>query len=223
MEPDSGPPSGPSVTVLAALFLGVSTAVFVTLTLSAGFSYEPLDSRQSGQPASGPAELAELETEHRQLAAAARRRIPRDRYIVIDRGNNRLYVRDGEEVVLDAVVSTGSGTILREIGGQGRTWIFDTPPGRHEVRGLRTNPVWTKPDWAFLEEGLPLPTTIEQRFESGVLGEYALNLGGGYLIHGTLYERLLGRSVTHGCVRVGRDDLRGLVGATGLGTDVYIF
>ena len=28
------------------------------------------------------------------------------------------------------------------------------------------------------------------------------------MIHGTLYERLLGRAVSHGCIRVGRDDLR---------------
>ena len=43
------------------------------------------------------------------------------------------------------------------------------------------------------------------------------------MIHGTLYERLLGRSVSHGRVRLGRDDLRKLYAATRPGTPIYIF
>jgi len=61
---------------------------------------------------------------------------------------------------------------------------------------------------AFIEEGEPIPTDPRERFESGVLGEYGLYFGDGFLIHGTLYERLLGRNVTHGCIRLGRGDLR---------------
>ena len=235
MMDNPGRQSGFSILALIGLYVGVSSTVFGLLSVSSGYSYEPLSDPISDDAAgvattaarasnSGdPTELRELDATRRKLAVAADRRIPSGRYIVIDRGNNRLYLRQGEEVELDAVVSTGSGTILREIGGQGRTWVFDTPPGRHKVRGLRTGPVWTKPDWAFLEDGLPLPASIEERFERGVLGEYALDLGDSYLIHDTLYENLLGRSITHGCIRVGRDDLRVLVEATGLGTPVYIY
>jgi L,D-transpeptidase YbiS len=43
------------------------------------------------------------------------------------------------------------------------------------------------------------------------------------MIHGTLYERLLGRPITHGCIRVGRDDLRFIAAAVRPGTPVYIF
>jgi len=43
--------------------------------------------------------------------------------------------------------------------------------------------------------------------EAGVLGDYALGFGQGYFIHGTLYTRLLGRNVTHGCIRVADKDL----------------
>ncbi len=55
------------------------------------------------------------------------------------------------------------------------------------------------------------------------LGEWALDLGDGYMIHGTLYERLLGRNITHGCVRVGRDDLRVVAEAAVPGTQVFIY
>jgi L,D-transpeptidase YbiS len=43
------------------------------------------------------------------------------------------------------------------------------------------------------------------------------------MIHGTLYERLLGRSVSHGCIRVGREDLRNIYSAAALGTPIFIF
>jgi L,D-transpeptidase YbiS len=43
------------------------------------------------------------------------------------------------------------------------------------------------------------------------------------MIHGTLYERLLGRSVSHGCIRVGRDDLRKIYRAASVGTPIFIF
>lgn len=147
----------------------------------------------------------------------------RGAYVVIDRTNNRLWLRNAEGVVFEAPVSTGSNTVLVESGGEGRTWTFETPRGRFPILRERARPVWVKPDWAFLEEGRAVPTSFAERVEKGALGEWALDLGDGYMIHGTLYERLIGRPVTHGCVRVGRDDLRRLVAAVGPGTPVYIF
>jgi L,D-transpeptidase YbiS len=132
-------------------------------------------------------------------------------------------VRNREGVAHEAVVSTGSGAILQEAAGQQRRWTFDTPGGRLKVLGKRANPVWVKPDWAFLEEGQEPPAALNERVEKGTLGEWALDLGDGYMIHGTLYERLLGRSLTHGCIRVGRDDLRLVARAAQAGTPVFIF
>ena len=72
------------------------------------------------------------------------------------------------------------------------TWMFKTPKGVFQIRGKTTSPVWKKPDWAFVEEGLPVPSVNHNsRFEYGVLGDYALSLGDGYMIHGTLYQRFL--------------------------------
>jgi L,D-transpeptidase YbiS len=43
------------------------------------------------------------------------------------------------------------------------------------------------------------------------------------MIHGTLYERSLGLSVTHGCVRVGAEDLEAVYKAAAVGTKVYLY
>ena len=163
-----------------------------------------------------------LEAESKKLLASLERRTPRGSYVVVDRTNNLLYLRKPDEVALQAVCSAGSGSILKEPNGK-RTWVFDTPQGQFKVISILKNPIWRKPDWAFIEEGEPIPTDVNERFEPGMLGEFGLYFGDGFLIHGTLYERLLGRNVTHGCIRLGKKDLRELVQATRLGTQIYIF
>ncbi len=149
--------------------------------------------------------------------------LPNRPYLAVDRANNIMWLRQGDGTLLRRmVVSAGSGGVLKEPNGK-RTWVFDTPLGVFTIKGKQEDPVWVKPDWAFIEEGEPIPKDYSERFESGMLGEYAMSLGGGYLIHGTLYERLLGRNVTHGCIRVGRDDLRVVVKTVRVGDRVYIF
>jgi len=158
----------------------------------------------------------------RRLRARLARTEPRGPYIVIDRTHNRLSLRKGADTLLLAVCSAGSGATLTSPDGA-REWTFATPRGRFQVLSRLRNPVWKKPDWAFIEQGEPVPTDAGARFEYGALGEYALYFGDGYMIHGTLYERLLGRSVSHGCVRLGRDDLRQLYAATKIGTPIYVY
>jgi L,D-transpeptidase YbiS len=127
-----------------------------------------------------------------------------------------------DKIVRTAVCSAGSGMVLKASSGS-KKWVFDTPRGVFKVRNKISNPIWKKPDWAFAEEGKTLPTNPEDRFESGTLGKYALYLEDGYMIHGTLYTRLLGRSVTHGCIRLGPEDLQAVWDAVPIGTPVYIF
>jgi hypothetical protein len=147
---------------------------------------------------------------------------PRGVYIVVDTGENRLYVKKGEETIRQAVVSCGSGDVLEDPTGK-RKWVFDTPRGEFAVKSKIKNPYWVKPDWAFIEEGEPIPKNQEDRVEAGSLGDYALGFGDGYFIHGTLYTRLLGRNVTHGCVRVGDDDLKEIFKMVSIGTKIYIY
>ncbi len=143
-------------------------------------------------------------------------------YIVIDSANNMLYLKKGSNTIQEAVISCGSGNILEEPGGK-RRWVFDTPRGVFEVKSKILDPYWLKPDWAFIEEGEKVPKELKERIEAGVLGDYALGFGNGYFIHGTLYTRLLGRNVTHGCIRVGDEDLKAVYAASLIGTKVFIF
>ena len=148
---------------------------------------------------------------------------PKHRWIAIDTATNRLILQSDEEGVLrDAVCSVGTGAILRDEATQ-RSWVFDSPRGKHRVISKKKNPVWHKPDWAFLEEGLPIPKDPKKRLDPYALGRYALYFGDGYLIHGTLYQRLLGRSVTHGCIRLGDEDLEAVYRQSPVGLPVYIY
>ncbi len=148
---------------------------------------------------------------------------PKGNYIVIDTAKNILYLKNGDKVLYQAVVSTGSGRFLIDPRNQEKKWVFDSPRGEFKVKSKIVEPVWVKPDWAFIEEGTDIPKNYNDRFEEGVLGDYALGIGNGYFIHGTLYTRLLGKPVTHGCIRVGDNDLKIVYKAAKIGTRVYIF
>ncbi|MFH1944188.1 MAG: L,D-transpeptidase [Acidobacteriota bacterium] len=164
----------------------------------------------------------DLEKKLASLRASMDRLAPRGNYIIIDTGRNILFLKNGDRILREAVVSCGSGSILIDPSGQ-RSWIFDTPRGVFSVTSLLRRPVWIKPDWAFLEEGRDIPTNLNDRAERGTLGDYALGFGQGYFIHGTLYTRLLGRNVTHGCVRVGDDDLEYVFDRIRIGTSILIY
>jgi hypothetical protein len=167
-------------------------------------------------------DLKIIQAKNNLLKKGIERLSPLDVYIVIDSANNLLYLKKGLKTIREAVISCGSGNILEEPGGK-RTWVFDTPRGVFEVQSKLVDPYWLKPDWAFIEEGEKIPKDLKDRIEGGVLGDYALGFGSGYFIHGTLYTRLLGRNVTHGCIRVGDEDLKAVYTASSIGTKVFIF
>ncbi len=173
--------------------------------------------------AASTSSLQPLLARHAALKQKLAQLAPLQHYIVVDTAHNRLYVKRGKETVLTAIASTGSGTILEKPNQPGSQWIFDTPRGGFSIQSRLTNPVWVKPDWAFLEEGIQVPSNPAERVESGILGDYALGFGKGFFIHGTLYTRLLGKNVTHGCIRLNDDDLRTVYKLAKVGTPLMIF
>jgi lipoprotein-anchoring transpeptidase ErfK/SrfK len=143
-------------------------------------------------------------------------------YIVINTTDNRFYLYRNKKLIREGYCSSGSYTMLQTEGN--KRWVFKTPKGKYWIRGKTTNPVWKKPDWAFVEEGLPIPSENDNsRYEYGVLGDYAMAIGDGYMIHGTIYKRFLGMPVTHGCVRLNDEDLEVIYNTLSIGSKVYIF
>lgn len=207
----------------------LSAAALIGTALAAGLvAYQFGDSREvesrslPAEPRQAPS-LARLRTQHAALKQQLAFYAPAGPYIVVDTARNRLYVKQREEVLLDAVASTGSGTMLDHPDQPEQRWIFDTPHGAFAVQSKLVNPAWVKPDWAFLEEGRAIPANAAERVETGILGEYAFGFGNGYFIHGTLYTRLLGKNVTHGCIRLNDDDLRTVNRLADIGTPLIIF
>ena len=172
--------------------------------------------------AAGERDLRALERRAEALEKTIALSRPTGTYILIDTGRNLLTLYEGGRETLKAICSTGSGRALSDPARK-RLWVFDTPRGEFLIRNKYPEPVWIKPDWAFLEMGEPIPTKLAERLAPAELGAYAMDLGDGYLIHGTLYQRALGLSITHGCVRLGDQDLEKVYGTIRIGTPVYIF
>ena len=69
--------------------------------------------------------------------------------IVVSLSARRLWVVAGAEDTLLAVpVAVGSGNTLRSAA---QTWTFNTPRGIHTVLSKEEDPIWVRPDWAYIE------------------------------------------------------------------------
>ncbi len=144
-------------------------------------------------------------------------------YIVIDTVHNLLQVRQGDRVLREAVCATGSGKVL--LNPRKEDWRFETPKGNFRVIRKVKDPIWAKPEWAFVEKGQAVPVLPWDfnRLDAVTLGRYALEIGEGYEIHGTLYPHLLGRHITHGCIRLNAHDLEAAFNLMRTGSHVYIY
>jgi hypothetical protein len=67
------------------------------------------------------------------------------------------------------------------------------------------------------------PFGTKQRQIPEVLGTHKLEMGDGYLIHGTNQDTSIGDAVSHGCVRMYNDDVAQLFELVPVGTAVFIF
>ena len=67
------------------------------------------------------------------------------------------------------------------------------------------------------------PAGTKHRKIQGELGHFRLDLGDGYLLHGTPYAKSIGAAVTHGCVRLHDEDIEWLYDNVPVGTKVYIY
>jgi hypothetical protein len=201
-------------------------------------------------------------------------------YLVVSIAENRVWFKQGDSVLFEAPVATGSGKEMVRDGG-GETWRFETPRGRLVVQNKEVDPQWVPPDWHFVEaarnrglgvqrmtrgQTIPLqdgavlavkgsevvkrlpdgrevpydkgtegreivangnivipPFGTSQRKYPGVLGTRRLNLGDGYALHGTNKPETVGRSVSHGCIRLKNPDIERLYEMVPVGTPVFVY
>ncbi len=102
------------------------------------------------------------------------------------------------------VLKVRGDTVVEVDGGSER----ELPPGKMIVAG---------------DAIVVPPINTKQRHFTGVLGQYRLELGDGYGIHGTDEPDKLGSSVSHGCVRLGDADIAKLYAMSNVGDTVIIY
>lgn len=162
-----------------------------------------------------------LEHEITSLQSKLEKYTPKGAYIIVNTSDNHFFLYKDKELIREGICSTGKN---ERLVGEKKEYTFYTPSGVRSVQSKQRNPVWAKPDWAFIEDGLPIPPKGDaSRFEAGTLGAYKLVLGDGYMIHGTLYKRFMGLNVTHGCIRLLDEDLEAVYKNLEIGSKVYIF
>jgi L,D-transpeptidase YbiS len=141
--------------------------------------------------------------------------------ITVDTSRNMAYIFVNGELKAKGRAATGMDQWLTH---KGRRWLFRTPRGRMEVLRKIVDPIWTKPDWAFVEEGKRIPSPDSPlRKQRGKMGKYALDLGDGILIHGTDDPSSLGKKASHGCVRLGATLMKKAYQLSERGTEVWVF
>jgi hypothetical protein len=147
--------------------------------------------------------------------------VPDRKFVVVDVERNELRFMDGERVLWRAPVGTGTG--FRLSTRSGRQWQFHTPSGTMQVQYKELNPAWFRPDWWFIENKRPVPPQDSPlRKEEGGLGAAAVFLGNELAIHGTDKPELLGRRVSHGCIRLSNANAVRLFHNVQVGTPVMI-
>ena len=180
-------------------------------------------SSNSGSSEGGDTDKASIQKDIGKLQKQLDAYTPTNAYMIVNTSDNHFYLYKGTQLLRDGICSTGKNEKL--VSAERKyEHMFYTPFGVRKVLRKSPNPVWKKPDWAFIEDGLPIPSPNDpSRWETGTLGAYKLEIGDGYMIHGTIYKRRMGMSVTHGCIRLLDDDLEAVYKTMEVGSKVYIY
>lgn len=118
--------------------------------------------------------------------------------VLVDKSQNRLYLKDGNDLLKVYEVSTGENN--------------STPVGTFTIKDKLENPVW-------FHKGAVVPPESPEN----VLGSRWLGFDlPGYGIHGTVEPDKIGQQVTAGCVRMRNEEVEELYSILPLGTQVTI-
>ncbi|GJG87263.1 hypothetical protein tb265_24440 [Gemmatimonadetes bacterium T265] len=100
--------------------------------------------------------------------AAAERALARARgmRVAVSLEDRVLHVLDGDDTLLVAAIATGMDTTIT-FGKQ--SWTFQTPRGRRTVLGKQENPVWTPPEWHYVETAKNMGLKLAHMPDKGTL------------------------------------------------------
>jgi L,D-transpeptidase YbiS len=144
-------------------------------------------------------------------------------FLLVDIAHRRVVYYDQGRLAKVCEASVGSGKRLKAVDEE-REWQFETPRGDYKVLARIKDPIWHKPDWAFIEKGEPVPPMSSPlREEKGTMGPYALDLGDGYKLHGTKEEGKIGTPVSHGCIRLETECITYFYQHVPVGTPVFMY
>jgi len=209
-----------AVLVVGILFFASMVLFVIPAFQESTVALVGLSSGSSGSGEEGK-DKASIEADISKLEKKLDSFTPTNAYIVVNTTDNHFFLYKGKKLIRDGMCSTGKNEKLISAEGEN---TFYTPKGVRKVLRKQPDPIWTKPDWAFKEEGLRVPSARDpSRYEKGTLGKYKLELGNGYMIHGTIYKRFMGQSVTHGCIRLLDADLEAVYKTMEVGSKVYIY
>jgi hypothetical protein len=154
---------------------------------------------------------------------------PRGRLSVISRDTNPVWIPPDWYYVEEAIrrglgiVRLNRGEVLTAPGRQTLS-VIGTDVVRRIGNGNPTPVPATEGREIVFGGNLVIPPFgTNQRKYRGVLGSHRLNLGDGYALHGTNKPETIGRSVSHGCVRLRDEDIAWLYGNIPVGTPVFIY
>lgn len=127
--------------------------------------------------------------------------------IAVDRGISPVQLKKNSKIRLDDSTRIEvRGDEVGRVNKYGNFWPFT--PGNEII---------------FDNQIFIPPLNSKQRRVPEVLGTHKLELGNGYLLHGTNEEGSIGEAVSHGCVRMYNEDVQRLYALVPVGTPVYIF
>jgi lipoprotein-anchoring transpeptidase ErfK/SrfK len=208
------------------LGLSVMMVIFTPAFQDSAFKMKPWFTKSQDIETRTPETIQRQESKSRRTIISTAEKLdklkPVKPYIVVNTTGNRFSLRDANgDTIRTGSCSTGKNELL--IAGNKRI-VFKTPKGIFTVKNKQQNRPWVKPDWAYIEDGLPIPSARSaDRIDYSTLGDYAMEIGNGYMLHGTLYQRFLGLPVTHGCVRLGDKDLEVIYNTLSKGSKVFIY
>lgn len=128
-------------------------------------------------------------------------------YLTVDRNTFQLKLWKNLELAKTYTVALGAAG-------------YDTPSGLYTIQSKQVDPVWTVPnsDWAGDMAGQVIPGGDPA---NPLLARW-LGVNGSVGIHGTSESSTLGSAASHGCIRMGVDDVIDLYDRVDVGTPIYI-